>query len=287
MIASLDERPAASPRQHRSEVGDVGAVDATGVDRARQLAPVGGLCPLVAVELAGDDGVDRRLGLARTVGAEHVEVHPGPQVGLGHDRLVARRDAGDDVTRQRLLARSRAPAVAELRRQRLGDVRPWVVADARRVARGDQAARRPRTVQARADQPGARSAGRRERQRRHRRDGAGSQRGDRAGIDDRQRLGGRGVRQQHDAHHGRLAVRGVARERADPLQHREPVAERGHRAEVAVRRRVEVDLGRHRPFAAAVAQERLARVLDRVAWRDGFEHGGMAEDGDGAHRGRR
>ena len=48
------------------------AHDATGRHRAGQLTAVRGLLPLVAEQLAGDDGVDARLGLARAVGAEHV-----------------------------------------------------------------------------------------------------------------------------------------------------------------------------------------------------------------------
>ena len=86
------------------------ARDAAGLDGAGQLTAVRGLRPLVAVELARDDGVDRRLGLARPVGAEHVEVDPRVEVLLAHHRLVPGRHAGDDVAGQRLLARTRAPA---------------------------------------------------------------------------------------------------------------------------------------------------------------------------------
>src|SRR4051812_12504776 len=49
-------------------------------DRPGQLAAVRRLRPLVAEQLAGDDRVDLRLGLARPVGAEHVEVQAGMQV---------------------------------------------------------------------------------------------------------------------------------------------------------------------------------------------------------------
>ena len=46
---------------------------------------------------------------------------------------------------------------------------------------------------------------------------------------------------------------------------------------------LEVDLGRHDPLAAAVAQERLARAVDGLARRDGGEHGVVVQDGDVGH----
>ena len=46
----------------------------------------------------------------------------------------------------------------------------------------------------------------------------------------------------------------VGRKRGDPLQHREPVAAGRHRPEVAERRALQVDLGRHRPLARVMAR---------------------------------
>ena len=57
-----------------------------------------------------------------------------------------------------------------------------------------------------------------------------------------------------------------------------------HRAEVAVGRRVEVDLRRHHPLAARVLHEAVANALDRVERRDRPQHGVVVERGDLGHR---
>ena len=58
--------------------------------------------------------------------------------------------------------------------------------------------------------------------------------------------------------------RGLTRERGHPLQHRQPLAAHGHRAEVAVRRARQVDLCGHLPLAAGKAHEPVAHALDRL-----------------------
>ena len=139
----------------------------------------------------GATAADRRLGLARSVGAEHVEVHAGPQVPGVDDGLGARRDARDDVAGQRVLADAGLPA--ELVGQRPRRVGVGVGADAWPVAGGGQAARRPRAVDAAADDPAAARVLARQRLRRDRRDRAGAQRCYRARVEQRERLAGRRV----------------------------------------------------------------------------------------------
>ena len=74
---------------------------------------------------------------------------PGRRSATLDDRLVAGRDAADDVAGERRRAVARAPA--ELARERRGRLRPRVGADARAVAGGGEAARRPGAVQPAAD----------------------------------------------------------------------------------------------------------------------------------------
>ena len=86
----------------------------------------------------------------------------------------------------------------------------------------------------------------------------------------------RRVAEHDDAHHGRQAVLGVAREGRDPLEHGQAVAARGHGAEVAVAGAVEVDLRRHRPLARVVAHEgrrACARWPPRATRRPGRRRG--------------
>ena len=142
-------RPAASPASTAPRSVTSVARDDALLDRRRQLAAVAGLRPLVAEERAGDDRRDRRLRLARAVGAEHVQVKARAQVADVDDRLGARRHAADDVAGQRGGPVAGLPA--ELVGQRLRDVGARIGADARPVPRGGQAARRPRAVQPAAD----------------------------------------------------------------------------------------------------------------------------------------
>ena len=123
----------------------------------------------------------------------------------------------------------------------------------------------------------------RQRERRHRRDGAGAQRGHRGRVEQRQRQAGRRIRQADDAVDGRQPLGEVGRKRGDPLQQREAAAERRHRAEVAVRRAQEVDLRGHRPLAAVVAQEGLADGVDRGLGGHGGEDGLVVQDGELGH----
>ena len=115
-------RPAASPASTAPRSVTSVARDDALLDRRRQLAAVAGLRPLVAEQRAGDDRRDRRLRLARAVGAEHVEVQARAQVADVDDRLGARRHAADDVAGQRGArgrrppSRARRPAPARPRR---------------------------------------------------------------------------------------------------------------------------------------------------------------------------
>ena len=89
---------------------------------------------------------------------------------------------------------------------------------------------------------------------------------------------------QMTPHHGRQPARRVAGERGDPLQQRQPVAAGRHRPEVAERRALEVDLGRHRPVAGVEAQERVADALDRLGRRDRAEDGVVSRGRAARHR---
>ena len=96
------------------------------------------------------------------------------------------RDAGHDVAGERVLAAARLPA--ELARQPAGGLGVGVEADARPVLGGRQAARRPGAVQAAADDADGAGVLAGELLRRHRRHGAGAQRGHRAHVHERERL---------------------------------------------------------------------------------------------------
>ena len=110
---------------------------------------------------------------------------------------------------------------------------------------------------------------------------AGSKRGQRGGVEQRQEPSARRVGQEHRAHHGRQAPRRVARKRADPLEQREPAAVGGHGPKVPGRIRRHVDLRRHRPFLARVGDERIANRLQRPLRRDRFVHVRGAEERNG------
>ena len=141
MIASGPLRPACSPASTAASGVTCSRVDEARGDRAGELAAVRGLLPLVAVQLARGDRREARLGLARAVGAEHVEVLARAQVGGVDDDLGARRDRADDVARERLGERADAPA--ELRRERLGGGRARVEADPRARSRRRPCSARP------------------------------------------------------------------------------------------------------------------------------------------------
>ena len=267
--------------KHGAEIGDHVAGDDALLDRRRQLAAVAGLRPFVAEQRARDDRRNGRLRLARAVGAEHVQVQARTQIADVDDRLGARRDAADDVTGQRVVPVADRPA--ELVGHGLRHLGARIGAHARPVPRGGQATRRPRPVQPTAHDPGRARILTRERARGDRRHGAGTQRGHRARVEQRHRRARRRVAEHDDAHHGRQAVRGVAGEGRDPLEHGEAVATGGHGAEVAVARALEVDLRRHRPLARVVAHEGRARALDGLLGRHGGQDGVVGEDRDGAH----
>ena len=118
MTAAGPGRPRRLAGQHRAQLGHPSRVTQARLDRAGQLAAVRRLLPLVAEQRARGHRADRRLRLARAVGAEHVQVQPGAQVAdVDHD-LGARGDAADDSQRDRLLAGADCPA--ELVGERVG-----------------------------------------------------------------------------------------------------------------------------------------------------------------------
>ena len=166
--------------------------------------------------------------------------------GAGRPRTPPARprgDGDDDVLRRRLLARAGAPAQLARRAPRPLAGR-GVGAHPSSVARCGQAAGRPGAVHAAADDA------RRSRRRRGRAPGAETAAAAPVrsevtlrAVDDRQQLAGLGARDEQRARDHRQAARRVAGERGHPLEDRETVAARGHRAEVAGGRRVDVDLG--------------------------------------------
>ena len=140
-------RPPA-PRRARSPAR---ATTRPACDGAGQLAAVRGLLPLVAEQRARRDRADRRLGLARAVGAEHVQVQARPQIAGVDDDL--RPGVTQQTTSASAAPIARAGVPVELVGQRVRRRRARVVADAGPVPRGGQAARRPRAVQSAADDP--------------------------------------------------------------------------------------------------------------------------------------
>ena len=80
VTASGPGAPAASPARTAPRSVTCSRVTSPCSTAAGQLAAVAGLRPFVAEQRAGDDRRDRRLGLARAVGAEHVQVQPGAEV---------------------------------------------------------------------------------------------------------------------------------------------------------------------------------------------------------------
>ena len=281
-VISSGARPALRPAgQHRAELGHVIALHAAGFDRGGQLATVTRLRPLVAEEAAAVDRVELRLGLARPVGAEQVQVDARLEVGGEYHRLVAGRDAGDDVARERVLARAGLPA--QLAGQRAGRLRVNVEAEARPELGRRQAARGPGAVEAAADDPDR--AGVLARQLLcgdggHR---PGPQRGDRAHVHERERLARLRARHADHPHHDRQPAFRVPGKRRDPLQDRQPAALGRHRAEVAGGRDCEVDLRRHPPLLRRVPDEPVADALDRVERRDRRKDGLVVVNGYVGH----
>src|SRR5207248_5752930 len=92
---------------------------------------------------------DARLGLARPVGAEHVEVQTRAQIPGVDDDLLARCHAADDVAAPRVVPRSGHPS--ELAGQAVCRLRAHVVTDAVTVTGGRVAASHPGAVQTAAD----------------------------------------------------------------------------------------------------------------------------------------
>jgi hypothetical protein len=251
------------------------------LDRGGELAAMAGLRPFVTEQLGPRDRLGLGLRLARAVGAEHVQVQPRVEVTHVHDGLVAGRHAGHDVARERVLATAHLPA--ELAGELPRGLGVGVEADARSVFGRRQAAPRPGAVQPAADDPGARGVLAGQLLGGHGGDRPGAESGDRAYVNQRERLA---VRHRGDAdhphHHGQPRL-GVTRERGDPLEDREAGSLRRHRAEVAVRRGVEIGLRRHLPLVAGVLDEAVPDALDRLLGLDRLEDRLLWEHEDFGH----
>ena len=251
-------------------------------DRARQLAAVARLVPLVAEEPAL--GSDARRSPRRVASAL-----PGPSAPsrfrcwparrrrrLDH-RLVARGDGADDVAGERLGEVADLPA--ELRR----DAAPAASGSGSKHTPGPYSAsamQRPTHVPCSPQpiEPDRRGVLARELLGCDRRRGAGPQRGDRAGVEHRQRLAVVRVGHQHDAGHGRQAAARVAGKRGHPLQRppgpRRAPASRGSRrsagsagrpwAASATRRARSSRTRRARARSPRPARRRRARRRGRV-----------------------
>src|SRR5215207_4752253 len=253
--------PLRTAHDHVAELGHLIPAHGARGHAAGQLAASSGLCPLVAEQAAPLDRRQLDLGLPLRVGAQRRQMLARTQIRFTDDHAVARRHGHDDVLDGRVSTISRAPA--QLRRERLGSLEPHVRAHAGAVAGAREATRGPGAVHAAPDDPHRARLRRREHLRRERGGGPRAQRRDRGAVDDRHELAGLRIRQQQRAGDDGQAALRVSRERRHPLERRESLAPSRHRPEVAVRWRIEVDLGRHRPVAAGVSLERQAHAFDR------------------------
>ena len=149
-VTSSARRPPGSvPPKDGAELGHLVAGEDAGGDGSGELAALRRLLPLVAEDPATAERVESTPRPCRARprrgprGAARAQVG-GPDHGIG-----ARGDGDDDVLRGRLLAGAGPPA--ELRSKRLGRLGPGVGADPRAIADRGQAARRPGSVDAAAD----------------------------------------------------------------------------------------------------------------------------------------
>ncbi len=210
-------------------------------------------------------------------GRRHVQVQAGAQVLGVDDDLVSGRHAVDDVgavaPRPACPRASPARRPARGRRPRRGSKQTPGAQPAAAKQRAVQAPCRPQPTMPTVAASGAASARAATAATAPVRSAVTA-----ACVQQRQRQGRcrASLMQTMPIHRGQPVGGRVAREGGDPLQHRQVGAAGGHRAEVAVGRAVEVDLGGHHPLAAVVVQERVADVVDRV---------GGAHRGAGRRRG--
>ena len=201
----------------------------------------------------------------------------GPKRRGADHALVTRRDGAHHVAAERLVEVAHLPP--ELGGHLARGVGLRVKAHTRAVLGVRHAPADPESVQPAADQADAARVLAGELLGRDRGRCAGTKRGHRPRVEQRDRLAALGVRDHHDAGHGRQATPWVPGKGGDPFEDCEPFAAHRHRAEVAVRRARQVELRRHLPLAPGEADEALAHTLDRLGRGHGGEHGVVIEHG--------
>ena len=247
MISSAERRPSARPA-----ITSPSWVTASRLTRPAATAPASSPPPAACCHSSQNrrqrsSAAELDLGLSLHVGAQHGRCWPARR---SEPRITGCSPGVTVATRSWAAASSRAAdPPAELRGQRFGPFRAGVRADSRPVAGGGQTARRPGAVDPAADDADRFGAVGGEDLRRDSGRGAGAQRGDRPQSMIARSSPVPALGEEQRPGDDRQTALGVVGERGHPLQQREALAARGHGAEVAVRRRVEVDLRRHRPLA--------------------------------------
>ena len=173
---------------------------------------------------------------------------------------MAGRHRHDEVGRERVFERLRN-AGAELGSRLLRPLRVHVE-DRDGPAASEKRPRRRLAVDAGADDRGGSCIRAAERLGGEHGSRARAQRGHRRGVEAGDEPPVLRARQENEPGDGRQPLGRIARERRHPLERGVAAAERRHRAEVARRVGGDVDLGRHRPLAPRVRDERLAHGLD-------------------------
>ena len=258
--------PAASPASTAPSSVDLVAGDQAGVHRAGQLAAVRGLLPLVAEQRARRRP-RRSLASALPGPSAPSMLRCSPGLQVARRRRRSRAPGVTQHTTSRRSACSREPgSQSSSAAQRVARLHRGVVADAGAIARGGQAARSPRPVQPAADDPdGARALSRPapgRRPPRPRRCAVRSPNVRRAAS--AARRSSASERQITPVTVGSPCA-GLPGNDVTHFSERQPVAAGRHRAEVAVRRALEVDLRRHHPVAGVEGAAAPARTRSIAA----------------------
>ncbi len=226
------------------------------------------LLPVVAEEARSRELLDRDLGLARA--RRRPSARRAGRARASPARIQdARARASPSTTTSHASASVRARATLE-RRARSATTRA-ALSSTSQTSGATPRATSIRTVSAPlTPQPTTAhddASGAAERVGREHRGGSRTQRGHRARVEHGEQASVLGVREEHEAGHGRKPASRVAGKRRHPLEQRVTAADRGHRAEVAGRIVRHVDLRRHRPFAARVRDERVPNGVVRLVRR--------------------
>ena len=241
------------------ELRHVRSVQQARFDGGGELASVARLLPVVAEDVRARELLDCDLGLPRAVGAHQAHVLPRLQRTRGEEHLTSRRHGDKELGSERLIARRGSAADALRDRRRARGVE---VPDERRPPPRRERPRRRLAVDTGADHSRRLRVRTAERLRREHGSRAGPYGGHRRCVEHREEASVLRRRDEHDSHHCRESLRGVAGERRDPLEQRMTGAERRHRAEVACRIGGHVHLRRHRPLTARVRDERIPHCID-------------------------